>query len=212
LSSHSAEGKNIMSIVEQLAEVPLFKGVDAEHREALIGLMQRQTFVSGETVFRRGDPGDSMYVILKGAVRIYTEDAQGNEFTIRNLDKMFGEWTMLDGEPRSASAEAVGDLEVLTLHRNDFKAFVRERPLVGLAMMRDLAERVRYTTTYLKRVIDATEEISQGDYAPHLQTVQAESGSGEDEAIEQLVGQFIDMVNQVQERERHLKEGADRAS
>jgi CRP/FNR family cyclic AMP-dependent transcriptional regulator len=197
-----------MSIVDQLAEVPLFKGVEPTHRQALIDLMRRETFSKGETVFRRGDPGDSMYIILKGKVRIYTyaEDDPDNEFTIRTLDKMFGEWTMLDGEPRSASADAEEDLEVLILHRNDFRAFVRERPLVGLAMMRDLAERVRYTTKYLQRVVSATGELAQGQY-DHIQDVKADVDSDQDAAIEQLVRQFIEMADNVQERERHLKEG-----
>ncbi len=200
-----------MSIVDQLVEVPLFKGVEPIHREALIDLMRRRTYAKGETIFQRGDPGDSMYIILKGRVRIYTEDAQGNEFTIRHLDKMFGEWTMLDGEPRSASAEAEEDIEVLILHRDDFTAFVHERPLVGLAMMRDLAERVRYTTNYLKRVLHATDELSQGKYDP-TQVVQTAADSGQDADIEQLVRQFVEMVNNVQERERHLTQGANKAS
>ena len=197
-----------MNIVDQLAEVPLFKGVEPAHREALIEMMRRQTFAKGETVFKRGDPGDSMYIILKGKVRIYTEDAHGNEFTIRALEKMFGEWTMLDGELRSASAAADEALDVLILHRDDFKTFVRQRPLVGLAMMRDLAERVRYTTTYLKRVVNATEGLAKGDYNP-AEVVQADVDSGQDSDIEQLVAQFVEMVNNVQERERTLKEGAD---
>ncbi|MBN1563199.1 MAG: cyclic nucleotide-binding domain-containing protein [Anaerolineae bacterium] len=204
-------------MVDQLAEVPLFKGVDPAHRQALIDLMRRESFPKGTTVFKRGDPGDSMYIILKGKVRIYTsytendqddsDERSTTEFTIRTLDKMFGEWTMLDDKPRSASAEAEEDLEVLILHRDDFRAFVRERPLVGLAMMRDLAERVRYTTKYLQRVVNATEELAQGQYE-HVREVQADAASDQDADIEQLIHQFIDMVDHVQAREQHLKEGA----
>lgn len=196
-----------MNNSDQLATVPLFNGVEPSDRKALIELMERRHYAKGESIFERDTPGDSMYIILSGEVRIYTEDAQGNEFTIRNLDKMFGEWTMLDDKPRSASAQAATDLDVLILHRDDFVAFVRERPLVGLSMMRDLAERVRYTTTYLQRVIDATEMLSQGDY-DHARLEQ-DAAPGSDTGIQKLIAQFVEMVDRVQQRERALKQGSD---
>lgn len=195
-----------MGMVEQLAEIPLFHGVDSVDQEALKRLMYRRAFARGEVVFRRGDPGDSMYIVLSGRARVYTEDEQGNEFTIRYLDKMFGEWSVLDGEPRSASVAADQDLDVLVLHRADFIAFVRERPLVGLSMMRDLAGRVRYTTTYLQQVLDATNQLAQGDYdlEPPGQDVNRSSDLGE---IQQLIGQFIQMVRGVHERQQKLTKG-----
>ncbi len=196
-----------MSEFDQLAEVPLFRGVDAPDRKALMALMERRRFAQGEVIFKRGAPGDSMYLILNGEVRIFTEDAQGNEFTLRNLDQMFGEFSMLDDQPRSASAAAATDLEVLILHHDDFVAFVRERPLVGLSMMRDLAERVRYTTAYLQSVIDATDMLARGEYEQLEVDQQAETE--QDASIQKLIGQFVDMVNRVQQRENALKQGGD---
>lgn len=196
-----------MSEFDQLAEMPLFRGVDAPDRKALMALMERRRFAQGEVIFKRGAPGDSMYLILSGEVRIFTEDAQGNEFTLRNLDHMFGEFSMLDDQPRSASAAAATDLEVLILHRDNFVAFVCERPLVGLSMMRDLAERVRYTTAYLQRVIDATDMLARGEYDQMEIDQQAETG--QDASIQKLIGQFVDMVNRVQQRENALKQGGD---
>jgi signal-transduction protein with cAMP-binding, CBS, and nucleotidyltransferase domain len=126
----------LMDIAEQLTGSPLFRGVDRADREALIKVMRSQSYPKGAVLFHKGDAGDSMYIILSGRVRIFTHDAQGNEITIRHLSEMFGEFSMLDQKPRSASASAAADLEVLVLHRDDFNAFLRERPLVGLSMMR----------------------------------------------------------------------------
>lgn len=143
-----------------------------------------------------------MYLILSGRVRIYTHDAEGREFTIRHLDKMFGEFSMLDGKPRSASADAAGSLEVLVLHRDDFLAFLEERPLVGLAMMRDLVERVRYTTAYLQQVLDATQHLAQGQYE---QAVEHIATSTTDTEIQEMIDKFMQMARRVQAREETLK-------
>jgi CRP/FNR family transcriptional regulator, cyclic AMP receptor protein len=189
-------------IAEQLAGSPLFKGVEQAEREALIGAMRRQHFSKGTVLFNRDDPGDSMYIILSGRVRITTRDAQGNEFTIRYLDQMFGEFAMLDQAPRSAAAVAADDLDVLVLHRDDFVAFLRERPLVGLAMMRSLVERVRYTTTYLQKVLDATHQLSEGNYGQALDGL---SDDPADSEIQGLIRAFLHMQRSLQVREQSLQ-------
>jgi CRP-like cAMP-binding protein len=194
-----------MDIVDQLAGSQLFMGVARADREALISRMRRQSYAKGAVLFDKGDAGDSMYIILSGRVRIYTRDAQNNEITIRYLSEMFGEFAMLDQKPRSAAAAAAEDLEVLVLHRSDFNAFLRERPLVGLSMMRSLVERVRYTTTYLQRVLDATEQLSQGDY--NVMRTVAESSA--DEEIQVMISAFVQMVRGVQAREETLKHARD---
>jgi CRP/FNR family cyclic AMP-dependent transcriptional regulator len=194
-----------MDIADQLEGSRLFRGVARADREALIARMSRQSYPKGAVLFEKGDVGDSLYIILSGRVRIYTRDAQNNEITIRYLSEMFGEFAVLDQKPRSASASAADDLEVLVLQRSDFNAFLRERPLVGLSMMRSLVERVRYTTTYLQRVLDATEQLSQGDY----HAMQAVTESGGDEEIKVLISAFVQMVRGVRAREETLRRKRD---
>ena len=196
----------MQNIAEQLAGSPLFKGVELAEREALIGVMRHQQFAKGAVLFDKGDPGDSMYIILSGRVRIYSRDAQGSEFTIRYLDQMFGEFAMLDQAPRSAAAAAAEDLEVLALHRDDFVAFLRERPLAGLAMMRSLVERVRYTTTYLQKVLDATHQLSEGRYD---QTLTALSENATDSEIQGVIHAFLQMQRSIQVREQSLQREFD---
>ena len=201
----------LTAIAERLAEHVLFKGVDRANREALIRVMERRHFPKGAVLFRRGDPGSAMYIILSGKVRIYTEDAEGNEFTIRYLSEMFGEFSMLDQRPRSASVAVAEDLDVLILHRDDFTRYLREHPMVGLAMMRNLVERVRYTTTYLQHVIEATRRLASGDYDLVMQEVpEAET----DQEIQALIQAFVRMVQGVQTREIALQHGlrADQSS
>ncbi len=194
----------LTTIAERLAEHVLFKDVDRADREALIRVMERRHFPKGTVLFRRGDPGSAMYIILSGKVRVYTEDAEGNTFTIRDLSEMFGEFSMLDERPRSASVAAAEDLDVLILHRDDFTRYLREHPMVGLAMMRNLVERVRYTTTYLQRVLEATRQLASGNYKPMIQDApEAET----DAEIQTLIQAFVQMVQGVQTREIALQRG-----
>lgn len=190
-----------MDVAERLKDYSLFKGVDVEDRQALIAVMKEERYAKDQTVFERGDDGDSMYVILSGSVRIVTEDADGTPFTIRRLTEMFGEFAVLDNQPRSAAAVADEDLVILVLHRGDFMKFIRQRPVVGLSMMRNLVERVRYTTTYLQEVVDATNALARGEY----EEAKDIDASGTEAEIQKLIQAFIDMVQLVQTRERILK-------
>lgn len=198
----------LRSIAEQLQESAVFRGVELADLEALIERMQRQRYSQGTVLFNKGDAGDSMYLILAGRVRIFTADASGNELTIRfyGQNEVFGEFTLLDGLPRSASAAAVEPLEVLVLDRETFTNFLQERPLAGLMMMRKLVDRVRYTTTYLQKVVEATQRLAQGDYDQAVQSV-SESESEADEAIKALISDFVTMIHSVQAREQALRRG-----
>ena len=113
---------------------------------------------------------------------------------------------VLDKQPRSAAAVADEHLVVLVLHRDDFMRFIRERPVVGLSMMRNLVERVRYTTTYLQEVVDATNALVRGEYE-EMQEMPA--SSAEEEEIQKLIQAFIEMVQHVQTREQTLQRVLD---
>ncbi|MCD4684797.1 MAG: cyclic nucleotide-binding domain-containing protein [Anaerolineae bacterium] len=194
-----------MDVAERLKDYSLFKDVSAKDRQGLIDVMREETYAKNDMVFDRGDDGDSMYIILSGSVRIVTEDADGNPFTIRRLTEMFGEFSVLDKQLRSAAVIADEDLKVLVLHRKDFMEFIRQRPVVGLSMMRNLVERVRYTTIYLQEVMDATHQLVHGEYE-ELQDLSASSTEAE---IQKLIQAFIDMAQSVQTRERTLQRALD---
>lgn len=194
-----------MDVVERLKDYSLFRSVSIEDRQALLAVMHEETYAKDHKIFDRGDAGDSMYIIVSGSVRIVTEDADGNLFTIRRLTEMFGEFSVLDKRPRSAAVFADEDLKVLVLHRNDFMEFIRQRPVVGLSMMRNLVERVRYTTTYLQEVMDATHQLARGEYQ-ELQDLPQSSAEAE---IQKLIQAFIDMAQHVQTRERTLQRALD---
>lgn len=194
-------------IVQQLqAESELFRGVAEEDLAALVQVMEARHYTAGDILFQRGDQGDSMYEILSGSIRIYTEDAQGNQLTlvIRRAGEVVGELALLDTQPRSASAAAAEDLEVLILSRDQFMRFLQDRPAVGMHMMRTLTGRIRYTTEYLQKVMDWINRLTVGDYHKTLEELTKEAETGGE--MQKLIGAFLQMVRQVQDRHSTLEQ------
>lgn len=139
-------------IAEQLQKTDLFREVELADLQALIERMQQEHYERGAVLFHAGDTGDTMYIIQSGSIRIYMNDESGKEIGLTQYGKneIFGELSPIDQRPRSASAVASDELDVLVLKREDFLAFLDERPQIGLAMMRSLSQRLRFTTTYLE--------------------------------------------------------------
>lgn len=179
-------------IMEQLQKSDLFKEVAPADLEALVERMKVQSFPEGAVLFKAGDVGDAMYIIRSGRIRIFMHDAAQNEITLTHYgqNEIFGELSPIDQRPRSASAAAAEPLEVLVLSREDFLSFLNERPQIGLAMMRSLAQRLRNTTTYL-------EEFKHAQFEP------AAASKGEEfrPAAQELVASIIDRINEPDEAE-----------
>jgi CRP/FNR family transcriptional regulator, cyclic AMP receptor protein len=101
-----------------------------------------QFFKAGSVIFREGDEAHQLFVIKKGEVRIQI----GNR-TIAELstDSIFGEMALIDNEPRSASALAVSDVELVPVSEKQFLFLVSQTPYFALKVMRVLAQRLRAT-------------------------------------------------------------------
>jgi len=102
---------------------------------------QVRTLSDGEIIFSEGEPGREMYVVREGKVRIFGSD-QGRETTLCVLKKadFFGEMSLLTGRPRSATAQAVGQVELLTIDKAQFDHLIEE-PLVRM-MLERMSERI----------------------------------------------------------------------
>lgn len=102
---------------------------------------------AGTLIFNKGDEGEAVYVVREGSVRIFLPRDEGRETTLTVIyaGDLFGELSLLDGMPRSASAKAMQDLEALTLGRQDFLGFLRKQPDAAIRMLAVLAGRLRRT-------------------------------------------------------------------
>jgi len=202
---NTRDPKTVDQILTQIEDSYLLRGAPDADRRTLLDLMKQHTYARGDYLFHQDDPGKSLFILLSGKVRILIRD-QANpsaEIPLRDFEpiRTLGELALLDGQKRSASAVAVEPTDVLELHRDDFLEFVQSRPLVGLLMMRDLVERVRYTTDYVQQVVQATTRLAEGGQIALDDTAQ----SKQDEEIGLLIQAFVNMVQNVKQREQALR-------
>ena len=126
---------------------------DVERSDPMAGLddMPRRSFRAGETIFRQGDAGNAMFVIDSGDVQIRLFGDAAQALPLRNLHagEFFGELSMFDHQPRSASAVALTDVVLFELQRDQFSAFLARKPRVALAIFRTMSQRLRETNAML---------------------------------------------------------------
>jgi CRP/FNR family transcriptional regulator, cyclic AMP receptor protein len=148
--------------VATIRSVPLFSSLDSKAAAELGTYLTIHDFPESASVFCNGDPGDSMYLIDIGKVRISITDADGHAVTLAELGPgdFFGEMSMLDGQGRSADAVAMENARVAQLTRDDFLAFMKSDPRVTLELLTALSTRLRRTDELLRhRVARNVNEI-----------------------------------------------------
>jgi CRP/FNR family transcriptional regulator, cyclic AMP receptor protein len=104
--------------------------------------IEAQFFKAGSTIFREGDEANQLFVIKSGQVRIQIGNRTVTELA---ADNIFGEMALIDSEPRSATAIAVTDVEVVPVSEKQFLFLVSQTPYFALKVMRVLAQRLRVT-------------------------------------------------------------------
>src|SRR5690349_15907958 len=138
-----------------IEKVPFFSGLDAESLAELGAAARRRTFRAGEIVFHRDDPGQVLYVIRAGKVKIYITSQDGQEVSLAVFGPgdYFGELALLDGQPRSASAVAIDLVEVYALQRSDFINIVIHHPRIAIQVMNVLSQRLRQTDAMIEDLL-----------------------------------------------------------
>ncbi|MBN1418272.1 MAG: cyclic nucleotide-binding domain-containing protein [Planctomycetes bacterium] len=130
----------------QLAAVlpGLFGSLDDRTIEALESLMEWRRLPGGETLFRQGDPGDSLYVLLSGRLRVIAEDPDGDRRVLNDVGpgESVGEMALLTGDPRSATVLAVRDSQLVRISSAAWETIRDRHPRVILGMARILARRL----------------------------------------------------------------------
>lgn len=139
-----------MSRADLLRNVPLFAGLSDQELEALAESLGRRTFPRGMIIYHEGSPGDTLYIIESGQVRIFLLSDSGQEISVNiyGPGDVFGEMSLLDGLPRSAGVVAMERTVALTLHREDFLHHLEASPHMARGILEVLSRRLRYTTEY----------------------------------------------------------------
>ena len=131
--------------LDSLRTIPLFLSVSDEDLESIASLLIERRFPKHKTIVEEGLPGDYMYVIREGRVKVTKLSGDGREKILELLEEgsFFGEMSLLDSAPRSASVKALTDVRILALARNDFLNVLRRSPDLALAVIHELTQRLR---------------------------------------------------------------------
>lgn len=134
--------------IDSLKNIPVFSSLSEKHLEELSEIMLEKTYRKNQVIFDQGDPGDSLIIIRNGLVKISLVDSNNHEFIIKtfSMNDFFGEMSLLDGGPRSATATAVEDTQALIIFRDNFVGLIQKNPSVALGMLTELSNRLRTTT------------------------------------------------------------------
>src|SRR5438270_4825246 len=138
-----------------LKQVSIFRGLDDQEVHDLISVAKKRTFRSGEVIFHRDDPGQILYMIKEGKVKICLISPDGQEMTLVVFGKgeYFGDLALLDGLPRSADAVALEKVECYTLQRSDFQKAIMKNPKIAIQVLEVLSKRIRSTDAMVEDLI-----------------------------------------------------------
>lgn len=138
---------------ELLAQIPLFDTLSTEDTEALAKRLAERKFAAGEKVFDKGDKGSSMYIVLSGAAQIYLPGDGDDRVVLKDVrtGEYFGELSLFDDKPRSASVSASTDTILLELTREEFAEHLGRSPTAAMAILAEMAERLRETNALLSQ-------------------------------------------------------------
>jgi CRP-like cAMP-binding protein len=137
-----------------LKQVPLFRSLRAEDSRHLAALLRLQTLRKGDVLFRKGEEGNSLYMIIAGKIKVVRQSRDGDEMILAVLaaGDFCGEMALLDGLSRSADAVAVEETQLYGLNRKDFLAYVMNNETTVKAILSALSKRLRKADDFLEDV------------------------------------------------------------
>ena len=142
---------------EVIRRAPLFTALDDASAATLRDSMTQVKVSKGQTLFKEGDAGDRLFVVVEGKLKLGTSSGDGREnlLSILGPGDMFGELSLFDPGPRTATATAVTDARVLALANDQVIGWVTAHPQVSLQLLKRLARRLRRTNEVLADLVFA---------------------------------------------------------
>jgi len=131
--------------LDSLRGIPLFANFGDADLESLADFLIERRYPQNSVIVEEGLPGDYMYVLREGSVKVTKLSEDGREKILEILDPgdFFGEMSLLDRAPRSASVRTLDPVRVLALSRTDFLALLRKSPDLAMAVIQELTQRLR---------------------------------------------------------------------
>lgn len=153
------------SLAEALAEVPLFALLDEHERLVLANQVELVQMRPGDAVFNYGEPGDSMYVVCSGVVEIFFKNDTGDRIVLETAraGDFFGEISLLDGGPRTATALVLEDMQAIRVDRDDLDELLKLKPHAAVDLLTATGKRLRESSRLLRHTASRNVNKEQED-------------------------------------------------
>lgn len=156
-----------------LASIKMFELLNEDDRIALAEVIDELRVPQGHTLFQTGDPGDSLFIVQLGQIELYIKDTAGQKIVLTTAEgnDMFGELAMLDSGPRTATAVALVDSNLLVLDRDDLLLLFQRKPEAALHMMGALSGLTRKADELLRTRVSRNVNDEVQSHATFLQSI-----------------------------------------
>jgi CRP/FNR family cyclic AMP-dependent transcriptional regulator len=155
MATRRAPQRTPIDKAEILRAHPIFGKLGPQVVERLTSYAHIKTVAAGTTVFQRGDPGDCLYAVCAGTIRISNRSTDGRDavFNLINAGGIFGEIALLDGRERTADAQAMTDCDLMVINRRDFIPMVLGESDLALKLIEVLCDRIRHTSEQVEDIM-----------------------------------------------------------
>lgn len=159
--------------VSLLAGIDLFELLQADDKQALADVVDAIKLSATETLFHAGDPGDSLFIVRSGSVELFIKDTAGQKIvlTIAEEGDLFGELSLLDSGPRTATAIALTDIELLVLDRDDLLLLFQKRPDAAINMLAAMSAMTRKADELLRTRVSRNVNEEMEEHSTPLQRI-----------------------------------------
>jgi uncharacterized membrane protein len=156
-----------------LAEVKLFELLDEAELGELASVIDSEAVPAGKIIFNAGEFGEALYIVRSGEVELYIKDTAGQKIVLTTAERndVFGELSMLDERPRSATAMALTDAELLLLDRDDLLLLFQKQPDAALNMLAAMSTMLRKVDRLLQTRVSRNVNVEMEEKLPALQRI-----------------------------------------
>jgi CRP-like cAMP-binding protein len=193
----------------------LFKDLPEDVVSGLAEKVEQIELKKDDVLFKEGDPGDAVYILREGWVKVVGEGLDGGQVVFNEMGpgSVFGEMSMVDMEPRSAGVVAISKAKLIKLGNEEFMKVMNEQPILAIYMTRNLVKRLRFATTYIENAIEWSQKIAKGEYnfaEEQMREVQStmvmDTSKVDEQRANRFLSNFFEMVEDIKAREEELKQ------
>jgi CRP/FNR family transcriptional regulator, cyclic AMP receptor protein len=157
-NDHSAHFQDVVRLIES---IDLFAGISRPDLSYLAQNVAVHRYRAGEVIFNYGEIGSVLYIVISGSVNIYIPGEASRRISLKDIARgeYFGELALFDNQPRSASAQATSEVEVLELTQATMLYYVEHHPHTAITLLRTLSNRLRATDMLLSQRASKNAEL-----------------------------------------------------